>query len=141
MVESSPVDCEATRSCGDLVITSRRLLETIVEVSLQTVVVSVRGQRRTKELVFEVHGQHQHQQNPSFEHRDRGTDADDAVQGESNTCHRGAAMECHGSNASVKNKLIGPSTSVVFGSRGCATPRYAAMVLNVLSDLHKRSDA
>ena len=112
-----------------------------MEVSLQTVVVSVRGQRRTKELVFEVHGQHQHQQNPSFEHRDRGTDADDAVRGQSNTCHRGAAMECHGSNASVKNKLIGPCTSVVFGSRGSATPRYAAMVLNVLSDLHKRSDA
>ena len=26
-------------------------------------------------------------------------------------------MECHGSNVSVKNKLIGPSTSEVFGSR------------------------
>ena len=40
---------------------------------------------------------------------------DDAVQGTSSTCHRGAAMECHGSNTSAKNKLVGPSTSVVFG--------------------------
>ena len=32
-------------------------------------------------------------------------------------------MECHGSNVSVKNKLIGPSTSVVFGSRRSATLR------------------
>ena len=63
------------------------------------------------------------QHNPSFEHRDRGTDADDAMQGKSSTCHQGAAMECHGSNVSVKNKLIGPSTSVVFGSRGSATLR------------------
>ena len=92
-----------------------------MEVSLQTVVVSARWQRGTKELVFEVHGQHQHQQNPSFENRDRGTDADVAVQGQGSTCHRGAAMECHGSNASVRNKLIGPSTGVVFGSRGSAT--------------------
>ena len=45
------------------------------------------------------------------------------MQGKSSTCHRGAAMECHGSNVSVKNKLIGPSTSVVFGSRRSATLR------------------
>ena len=32
-------------------------------------------------------------------------------------------MECHGSDVSVKNKLIGPSTSVVFGSRRSATLR------------------
>ena len=32
-------------------------------------------------------------------------------------------MECHGSNVSVKNKLIGLSTSVVFGSRRSATVR------------------
>ena len=61
--------------------------------------------------------------NSFFEHRDRGTDADDAVQGKSSICHRGAAMECHGSNVSVKNKFIGPSTSVVFGSRRSATVR------------------
>ena len=30
------------------------------------------------------------QHNPSFEHRDRGTNADDAVQRKSSTCHRGA---------------------------------------------------
>ena len=36
-------------------------------------------------------------------------------------------MECHGSNVSVKNKLIGPSTSVVFGSRRSATLRRAWM--------------
>ena len=63
------------------------------------------------------------QHDPSFEHRDRGTNADDAVQRKSSTCHRGAALECHGSNVSVKNKLIGPSTSVVFGSRRSATLR------------------
>ena len=54
---------------------------------------------------------------------DKGTNADDAVQGKSSTCQRGAAMECHGSNVSVKNKLIGPSTSVVFVSRRSATLR------------------
>ena len=32
-------------------------------------------------------------------------------------------MECHGSNVSIKNKLIGPSTSVVFGSGRSATLR------------------
>ena len=52
--------------------------------------------------------------------RDRGTDAHAAVQGVSSTCHREAAMECHGSIESVKNKLICSSTSVVFGS---ATPQ------------------
>ena len=111
-----------SKSCESLVVASRRLRESIVKVSTQAAVVSERGQRRTK--VFEVHGQHQHQQDPSFENRDRGTNADDAVQGQSSTCHRGAAMECHGSNASVRNKLIGPSTSVVFGSRGSATLRW-----------------
>ena len=60
------------------------------------------------------------QNNPSFKYRDRGTNADDAVQRQSSTCHRRAAMGCHGSNVSVKNKLIGPSTSVVFGSRRSA---------------------
>ena len=60
--------------------------------------------------------------------RDRGTNADDAVQRKSSTCHQGAAMECHGSNVSVKNKLIGPSTSVVFWSRRSAN---AAMRLDV----------
>ena len=55
--------------------------------------------------------------------RDRGTNADDAVQRKSSTCHQGAAKECHGSNESVKNKLIGPSTSVVFWSRRSATLR------------------
>ena len=111
-----------SKSCESLVVASRRLRESIVKVSIQTAVVSERGQRRTK--VFEVHGQHQHQQDPSFEHRDRGTNADDAVQGQSNTCHRGADMEWHESNASVRNKLIGPSTSVVIGSRGSATLRW-----------------
>ena len=51
------------------------------------------------------------------------TNADDAVQGKSSICHRGAAMECHGGNVSFQNKLIGPSTSVVFGSRRSATLR------------------
>ena len=44
----------------------------------------------------------------------------------------------HGSNVSVKNKLIGASTSVVFGVQ---KKRNAAMRLDVWSDLHKRSDA
>ena len=47
-------------------------------------------------------------------------------------------MECHGSNVSVRNKLIGPSTSVVFKEQ---RKRNAAMVLDVWSDVHERSDA
>ena len=64
------------------------------------------------------------QHDPSFENRDRGTDADDAVQGTSSTCHRGAAMEYEGSNTSAKNKLVGPSGGL-YG----------------WGDMHKRSDA
>ena len=60
-----------SKSCESLVVASRRFRESIVKVSTQTAVVSERGQRRTK--VFEVHGQHQHQQDPSFENRDRAT--------------------------------------------------------------------
>ena len=52
-----------------------------------------------------------------LESRDRGTDADDAVQRATSTCHREAAIECHGSNVSVKNNLIGSSTSVVLRSK------------------------
>ena len=72
-----------------------------------------------------------------LESRDRGTDADDAVQGATSTCHRGTAIECQGSNVSVKNNLIGSSTSVVLRSKESATLQCG---LNLLSDLHERSD-
>ena len=116
-----------TRICGGLVIASRRLWETIVEVSTQTAVVGERGQRRTKELVFEVHGQHQHQQHPSFEHRDRT-----ALDTEEQPCGiPWRQRECQEQVHRPKHQRG------LWEQRKCN----AAMVLNVLSDLHKRSDA
>ena len=47
-------------------------------------------------------------------------------------------MEYHGTNTSAKNKLVGPSTSVVFGAQRSATRRRG---LYGWGDLHKRSDA
>ena len=69
-----------------------------------------RGQERQSSKCEASINQH----DPSFEHRDRDTDVDNAVQGTNSACHRGAAMEYHGSKTSAKNKLAGPSTSVVF---------------------------
>ena len=99
--------------------------------SSQTVVVSERGQRRTSECEASI------DQHYPLEGGDRGTDADDAVQGATSTCHREAAIECHGSNVSVKNNVIGSSTSVVLRSKESATLQCG---LNLLSDLHERSD-
>ena len=62
------------------------------------------------------------QHNPSFEHRDRSTNADDPVQRKQHLPPT-SDHESHGSNVSVKNKLIGPSTSAIIGSRRRATLR------------------
>ena len=76
------------------------------------------------------------QHNPSFEHRDRGTNADDAVQRKSSTCHRGAGHGVPWKQRECQEQAHRASTSVVFGSRRSAT---LPMRLDVWSYLHKRS--
>ena len=59
----------------------------------------------------------------TFPHLNTGTEAPMLTTPCKERAALGAATECHGSNVNIKNKLIGPSTSLVFGSRRNATLR------------------